>query len=106
MGVLREPKSWAKPRPANHAPRSNDLSPEECANVKRALRFLAVRLGGWAKLAEVTGAKAESLKKAAVPRHGVSAGLALRAARAASVPLEDVLCGAWPVKGACPHCGR
>ena len=34
------------------------------------------------------------------------AGMALRAARLAEVPVEDMLAGQWPVPRACPHCGR
>jgi hypothetical protein len=36
----------------------------------------------------------------------LSAGLAVRAARYAEAPLEDLLTGAWPKPGACPMCGR
>jgi hypothetical protein len=35
-----------------------------------------------------------------------SVGLALRAARLAYVPLEDILSGRWPGKGPCALCGK
>jgi hypothetical protein len=106
MGILREPRVWAKPRPTDKPRQSSDLTPDEQANVKAAIRFLALRFGTFAKLAEAMGAKRGTVLYATSKGSGVSAGIALRAARAAGVPLEDVLGGAWPKVGACPRCGR
>ena len=104
--ILRSRVAWTKPRPPTETRRSSDLTPEEQANAKAALRFLAKRHGTIAKLAEAMGAKPRTVKYALERRGRVSAGLALRAARVAGVPLEDVLAGRWPVTGTCPHCGR
>ncbi len=103
--ILTTRKTWHGPRPANQTRRSTDLTPDEQANVRRALRFLAKRHGDTSKLAKVMKAHRETVQRPA--RGGVvSAGIALRAARVAGVPLEDVLTGRWPKEGACPHCGR
>jgi hypothetical protein len=104
--VLTEPKRWARPRDPAKTRRSSDLAPEEYANVKVALHVLRVRLGSVAKLAEALSAKAKTVTEALSVRGKPSAGLALRAARLAGVPLEDLLSGAWPLAGSCPHCGR
>ena len=74
--------------------------------MRTTLAFLLVRYGGWRALAAAMDMKADTVKYAAHPRGGVSAGAALRTARAAGVPVEDVLSGAFPRPGVCPHCGR
>jgi hypothetical protein len=86
--------------------RSDDLTPEEYANVRLAIRFLRVRLGGAAKLATALRSKVKTIEKVCAVRGRPSAVLAIRAARLAGVQVEDVLSGAWPKKGACPICGR
>jgi hypothetical protein len=82
------------------------LTPLEIANAKTAIRFVAVKLGGSAKLAAALEVTRASIDAARLTRGRPSAGLALRVARLAGVPLEDVLSGAWPKPGSCPHCGR
>jgi hypothetical protein len=102
MAILRETVGWSKPK----ARRGPDLSPEEAARVKAVLRFLAKRHGTWAALAKAMDVKHVTIRHAAEERGGVSAGVALRAARVAGVPLEDVLAGHWPTPTMCPICGR
>jgi hypothetical protein len=102
MAVLRERVGWSRPR----ARRGPDLSPEEAARVKAALRFLAKRHGTWAALAKAMNVKHVTVRHAVDKNGGVSAGVALRAARAAGVAVEDILSGAFPKPGVCPHCGR
>ena len=104
--VLSEPKRWARPRDPAKTRRSSDLTPEEQANAKTALRVLRVRYGDATKLAEALSANLGTLKAALKVRGKPTAGLALRAARLAGVPLEDLLSGAWPKAGSCPTCGR
>ena len=106
MGILYERKSWSKSRPPNTTQRSTDLTVEQQANAKATLRFLATRHGSARQLAEAMGAKVRTVRAALEVRGRVSAGLAVRVAKVAGVPLEDVLGGAWPPPGACPHCGR
>jgi hypothetical protein len=105
--ILRSRVAWAKPRDPTATRRSYDLTPEERTNASAAIRFLAKRHGTVGKLTLAMGAKRRTVLAAMSRRRcAVSAGLALRAARVAGVPLEDVLAGRWPVAGACPHCGR
>jgi hypothetical protein len=106
VAILRERTVWRKPRPANETRRSSDLTPEEQKNVKAALRFLAKRHGTKRVLAAAMGAAFATVATAMEPHRAVSAGIALRAARVAGVSVEDVLSGAWPIAGSCPHCGR
>jgi len=68
-----------------------------------ALRFLRTRLGGGAKLGAAIKLGRKTVDKVSLGRRP-GAGLAIRAARLAGVPIEDVLSGAWPKAGACPRC--
>ena len=106
MAILLARTVWKKHRSSDTVRHSSDLTPEEQANVKAALRFLKVKLGGPKKLAETMKALPATVKYAVSNRGKVSAGIALRAALAAGVPLEDLLSGAWPKPGSCPLCGR
>ena len=101
MPILTERVEWSLPR----KPRSPELSLEEQAHAKVAVRFLRARLGSWATLAERTGLSIAILRHTMGKRSRVSANVALRVARVAGVPLEDVLRGAWP-GNACPTCGH
>jgi hypothetical protein len=76
------------------------------AHVKAALAFLRARYGGWQAVADAMGLKVATVLYAHGRGKNVTAGVALRAARAAAVPVEDVLSGAFPKPGTCPHCGR
>jgi hypothetical protein len=101
MPILTERVEWSRPR----KPRSPELSLDEQANAKLAVRFLRARLGSWVTLAERTGLSVAILRHSTAKRGRVSANVVLRVARAAGVPLEDVLLGAWP-GNACPTCGH
>jgi hypothetical protein len=104
--ILSESKVWKKHRPANETRRASDLTPDEQANVKRALQVLMARLGSGRKLAEATNCTLSVIRWWMSAPGKPSAGIALRAARLAGVPFEDLLSGAWPKAGSCPHCGR
>ena len=106
MAILRGPKTWTRPRPATETRRASDLTPEEQANVKRALLVLRQRLGSLAELAVALRANRDTLKWYGSRRGRPTAGIALRAARLAGVAVEELLAGRWPVEGACPRCGR
>ena len=96
---------WERDRPQNETRHSSDLTPAEQANVRAAIRFLAIRHGNYRALAKAMGSKRGTVLST-VRRGSVTAGIALRIARVAGVPLEDVLAGRWPVEGMCPLCGR
>lgn len=104
MAILTKREVWERPK----APRATtpDLTVEEVANVHAALRFLQKRYGGVRKLAVAIRVNKSLIARALLAKGKPSAGLTIRAARAASVPVEDVLAGRWPPTGACPHCGR
>ncbi len=106
MAILRSRVEWKKDRPATETRRASDLTPEEQANVKRALRVLRTRLGSLTALATAIRVNPHTLHWHVQRRGKPTAGVALRAARLAGVPLEELLAGSWPVEGACPHCGR
>jgi hypothetical protein len=106
MTVLTKREVWAKPRAQNETRRSDDLTPEETANVRRALRFLRTRVGVAAKLAVMLKVRQKLIDKACGARGRPSAAMAIRLARVAGVSVEEVLTRQWPVDGACPHCGR
>jgi hypothetical protein len=82
-----------------------DLTKEEEARVRAALRFLRTRVGGWAPLAKVLGFKETTIANV-VGGRTVSASLAFRVARFVKVSVDDLLAGNFPAPGACPHCGH
>lgn len=83
-----------------------DLTPEEQANVRLALRFLRARGGGWTLVAKALRFERATVQNAVAGGDSVSARLAFRVARLAGVALEDVLDGTYPPADVCPHCGR
>lgn len=105
MTVLTTSKTWRRPV-ASLPDRAPDMTDEERANVRAAIRFLRARLGGSAPLAVALKVPRSEVHKACSRRGRTSVGMALRAARVAKVPLEDVLSGEFPPVGSCPHCGR
>jgi hypothetical protein len=106
MTILRGPKAWHRERPKDETRRASDLTPEEQANVRRALLVLRTRLGGYEALAAALRVNAHTLRYYAKAKGRPSAGVAIRAARLAGASVDDVLAGKWPIAGACPHCGR
>lgn len=82
-----------------------DLTTEEQANVRTALRFLRVRAGGWEPVARALHFDPSLLGKVTSGRT-VTASMAVRVARLAHVGVDDVLTGRYPNPNACPHCGQ
>lgn len=91
------------PKPAKPAPPKGDLTHDEQQNIRAALRFLSAHLGSMDALAKAIRGKATSLRNVASCRRP-SAGLAVRLARFAEVPVDDVLNGRFPP--ICPTCGQ
>jgi ParB-like chromosome segregation protein Spo0J len=106
MPILTEARSWRREPKARARLVPDRLKPEEIANVRRALLFLRARHGGTEKLAEALGVGPKTLATMLSKNGKPGAGLALRAARLAAALVEDVLRGAYPIAGSCPHCGR
>ena len=97
MGILREKTVWKKPRAPRPTARPDELTPEEQANVRAALRFLRLRMGSWIALAKAMGLKPNTLQEAAGRKtRRPTAGIALRTARVAQVRVEIILAGKWP----------
>ena len=105
MTILAKRSEWRIERPRNETRRSTDLTPDETSNVRKALHVLRRRLGGYRALAAALRVNAKTLQDQGSTR-APSAAVAIRLARLAAVPVDDVLAGRWPVEGACPHCGR
>jgi hypothetical protein len=106
MTILVTTKSWRKPTVARARLGPDRLSPEEAANVRKALFYLRARQGGSLQLAEALGVSLSAVGRALLAKGQPSAGLALRAAKLAKQPIDALLSGAFPSEGACPHCGR
>jgi hypothetical protein len=102
MAVLTQKVVW---RAANISTRSLDLTLDQQAHVRKALRFLQVRAGGLKELAASLGIAHKTLGNV-ISTRTVTASVALRAARIACIPLEELIEGRWPKEGTCPHCGR
>jgi hypothetical protein len=84
---------------------ATDLTAQEQAHVRAALRFLRSRCGGWAPLGKALRFKVATLGHVANGR-AVSPTVAFRVARFAKVGLDDLLAGKFLPPGACPHCGH
>lgn len=82
-----------------------DLTTQEQTHVRTALRFLRSRCGGWEPLAKALRSTAGYLTNVA-GTDTVSASIAIRVARLAGVPVDDVLTGNYPAPGTCPYCGH
>jgi DNA-binding XRE family transcriptional regulator len=84
-----------------------DLTPDEQANVRSALRFIFRQCGdSWRTAAQAIGSKQSTIKSVTNCAVAPGAGLALRIARALGVPVDDVLQGRYPPKDVCHHCGQ
>ncbi len=102
MPVLRTRKIWNRPRHGQ----TFDLTAQEQLRVKDALRLMRDRLGSWREVANRLGCARETAKRAARPGNTngkrPSAGMALALARAAGVPVEELLSGEWHVSAQNP----
>lgn len=102
MAILTETIVRRRPRKT----RGTMLTEAERDHVRAALRFLRVRLGGWEPVAQAMGVRRKLLERVLYGERNATAGHALRTARAAGVPMEDVLTGKYPKPGACALCGH
>ena len=82
-----------------------DLTTQEQENVRGALLFLRTRCGGWKPLTKALRFQGKTLLHVSGGSRPVSASMAVRVARLASVSVDDVLTGKYPAQGTCPHCG-
>jgi len=105
--ILTERKTWtrAKPKPKK-THRLGELSEGEQANVLAAAAKLRAQCGSWQDLADAMGVNRLTMYAACTGRKAPCAGLALRLARLAKVPVEDVLGGVFARPGCCAMCGK
>ncbi|AUX21612.1 transcriptional regulator [Sorangium cellulosum] len=87
-----------------HRSRSLSLTDVERMRLRAAVRNLRALYGTWACLAEVMGVSAGTLQQLA-SGNGGSHAMALRAAKAAGVSLDQIL-GRLTPADRCPTCGR
>jgi hypothetical protein len=73
----------------------SDLTNKEQKAVRTALRFLRLRVGTWGPLAKALHYERDSIQKVATGKKPVTPALALRVARFAGVPMDDLLAGRW-----------
>jgi hypothetical protein len=85
---------------------TGDFSVKEVANVRAALRFLRLRCGTWAVLAQALRFKETTVASVAGGHKPVTATIAVRIAKFARVGVDDILAGRFPAPGTCPHCGH
>jgi hypothetical protein len=83
-----------------------DLTQEEQDRVRFAMRYLRAKVGAWKRLASALGFKPRQVVKVRGGYKAVSPKMAIRVAKLAGVPVDDVLTGKFPPPGTCPHCGR
>jgi hypothetical protein len=83
----------------------SDLTKQEEANVRAALQFLRLRLGGWASVGKAIGFKETTVVNVA-KGSSVSASMAIRVAKLVHVGVDDLLAGKFPPPGTCPYCGH
>jgi plasmid maintenance system antidote protein VapI len=73
----------------------SDLTAKEQKAVRTALRFLRLRVGAWGPLAKALRYQWDSIQKVATGKKAVTPTLALRVARFAGVPMDELLAGQW-----------
>lgn len=104
--ILRERQTWKRAKPApRETVRLSELTADEQANVLAAATKLRFHYGSWQGLADAMGVRRLAMYMACTGRKAPCAGLALRLARLAKVPVEHVLTGAFAKPGECPMCG-
>ena len=84
----------------------SDLTDKEQKHVRTALRFLRLRVGAWAPIAEGLRFACDTVEKTINGRRPVTPAMALRVARLADVSVDDLLAGRWLSPRTCPHCGH
>jgi hypothetical protein len=81
------------------------LTTEEQHHVKDAIRKLRAAYGR-KRVCELMGIGMRTLRHSTETKHRISAGMALRVARVAFCPVDNILAGRWNGPAACPLCGR
>jgi hypothetical protein len=91
-----------RPRPRHPRPK---LTEAENARLRVVLKNLHRAYGTWSCLAETMGVSEDTLHSIVAGRQRGSHAMAVFAARAAGLPVEEVLSGGLTVAKNCPLCG-
>jgi hypothetical protein len=106
MAILTRPIAWRRKRPSKpfHGFR---LSADEQENIRQAMLALHVKYGSWRLVAEAMGVQPKTIKNAMGKSQAPGPVMALRAAKLAGVPYDELVAGKYPRHaGQCPLCGR
>lgn len=85
---------------------SGDLDEKEQRHVRTALRFMRIRVKGWAPLGEALHLRSDTLERIANGRRAATPGLAIRMARLADVTFDELVAGRWLSPRVCKRCGH
>jgi len=83
----------------------SDLTADEQKHVRAALRFLRAKCGTWRTTAKALHLGLSTVGNVAAGTTSASPLMAFRVAKVAGVGVDEVLTGAFPPAGTCPHCG-
>lgn len=106
MSILTAKQTWKRAPKPSHRMGKDRLTPEENANLRRAMDVLRIRYRSWVKVAVALKTDRTTVTRVINIRKWATPAFALRVARLLGVPLGDMLSGAWPREGECPMCGR
>ena len=106
MTILTEKKTWTRVRSpfAQHRKDRATLTPEQQANVRRALSKLVRKHGTFKRLCAAMGMSIHGLMKARSPSRPQSPRLAVIVARVAGCSVDDILTAKWHPPVTCPRC--
>ncbi len=86
--------------------RRRSLSDDERQRLRAVLKNLRHLLGTWNRVSEATGVSVNTLCGISKGRDFGSMNVAVRAARAANIPVEHLLDGTLSSADRCRHCGQ
>ena len=83
----------------------SDLTKQEQANVRRALKFLRARMGTWDSVYAALDTDSRAVR-GMINGKEVTPTVTFRVARIAGVGVDAVLTGQYAPANVCPHCGN
>jgi hypothetical protein len=104
MAILTAKQIWRRNPEPEPKQLGNRLNPAERENVRQALVYLVGRHPSRDAAVAAISLSLEALIKGMSKCRAQTYRLACIVARAADVPVEKILSGAWP-GDRCPHCG-
>lgn len=104
--VHPSPEGKVSARPKGKRSNALNPTPEESNHIRAAIQTLRVAYGGYDVLASVTGINSKTLRQIKSRMSPGSYGIAILLARAAHVPVEQILRPGVQEAGKCPVCGR